>query len=462
MRIRARKPGSERYLAADVRRADLCPTVTASGRVESAKRTIIECQLENIAIGVRGQRLSGGGASVLLSVIPEGSAVKRGDVLAVLDSADYEEMLRVQRISVERATADTLQAELQLDIAKLAVREFEHGTLRETCDDFEGRILLARSELERTTDRVAWCHRMQAKGYLPAVAVSAEEFKQAQLDLGLAQQVSAFDVFKRYTAPKTAKILKGAVTAAETTLAYQRMRFARQRDRLALLEEQVKNCTIRAPHDGFVIYANNSDRQIFIEPGVPVRQRQQLFFLPDLTDMEVVTLLHESIVDEVAPDMRARVNVEGIDHRGIDGHVTSVAPMSSFNWRSDVTYYEGKVKLEDVPQGLKPGMTAEVELAMPRRDNVLAVPAEAIWTENGREVCFIVRDEGLERREIKVGQVTRELAEVTAGVEEGEQVALNPVREDVVSEAPLVQADKTDREATTPTVQGSGVVAALH
>jgi HlyD family secretion protein len=462
MKGHARKPALERYLTTDVRRADLFPTVTATGRVESAKRTVIECELENIAIGVRGQRLDAGGASVLLSVIPEGSLVKRGDILAVLDSADYEEMLRVQRITVERAAADKVQAELQVEITRLAVREFEQGTLGETNDDFEGRILLARSELERTTDRVAWCHRMKAKGYLPATAVSAEEFKQMQLDLALAQQRSAYELFKNYTAPKTSKVLRGAVTAAETTLEYQRMRLRRQRDRLALLEEQVKNCTIRAPHDGFVIYANNSDRQVFIEAGVPVRQRQQLFYLPDLTDMEVVTMLHESIVDEIAPDMRARVQVEGINHRPIEGHVTSVAPMSSFSWRSDVTYFQGIVHLDDVPSGLKPGMTAEVELAMPRRDNVLAVPSEAIWTENGRDVCFIVHDDGLERREVKIGQVTRDLAEVTAGLEEGEQIALNPVRDDVISEAPLAHSDPNDREPTSPSGHPAGVVAALQ
>src|SRR5262249_36496651 len=150
--------------------------------------------------------------------------------------------------------------------------------------------------LERTNDRVSWCRRMQEKGYLPTAMVTAEEFKRAQLDMALAQQVSAYELFKKYTAPKTSKVLKGEVQAAETMLGFQRMRLNRHRDRLALLEEQVGNCTIRAPHDGFVIYASNSNRQIFIEPGVPVRQRQQLFYLPDLTDMEIVTMLHECVI----------------------------------------------------------------------------------------------------------------------------------------------------------------------
>ena len=155
----------------------------------------------------------------------------------------------------------------------------------------------------------------------------------------------------------------------------------------------MENCTIRAPHDGFVIYANNADRQVFIEPGMAVHQRQQLFYLPDLSQMEVVAMIHESIVEQLSPSMRAHVQVEGIGDRRIEGHVTSIAPMTTFNWRTDVKYFEGIVKLENVPEGLKPGMTAEVEISMPRRENVLAIPSEAILVENGYDVCFVVHED---------------------------------------------------------------------
>ena len=45
-----------------------------------------------------------------------------------------------------------------------------------------------------------------------------------RLTVALTQQESAFELFKKYTAPKTLKVLKGAVTAAETTLNYQTLR----------------------------------------------------------------------------------------------------------------------------------------------------------------------------------------------------------------------------------------------
>ena len=77
---------------------------------------------------------------------------------------------------------------------------------------------------------------------------------------------------------------------------------------------------------------------------------------------------------EVAKGMRASVVVEGMPNRRLEGHVTDVAAIPTFHWRSDVRYFDGKVKLDNPPQGILPGMTAHVEIALNRRDHVLAVP----------------------------------------------------------------------------------------
>ena len=445
-----------------MRRADLFPTQIASGRLESGKRTIIECKLENVAVGIRGQRLTAGGASVLLSVIPQGTVVKRGDVLAVLDSSDYEELLRLQRITLERAKADKVQAELDLEISKLAVREFEEGIVKESTEQFEGNIFLARSDLQRSIDRLNWSRRMHEKGYVPAAAVTSDKFRKEQMTLALAQQESAYELFKKFTAPRTVQELEGAVKAAESMLDYQQLRLHRQEQRLTSLERQVENCTIRAPHDGFVIYANNADRELFIEPGLPVRQWQRLFYLPDLSDMEVVAMLHESIVDKINPGMRASVAVEGMRNRRVEAHVTSIAQMATFNMRSDVHYFEGIVKLENVPAGLRPGMSAEVEIALPRLENVLTVPSEAVQLENGHDVCFVVHNDRLERREVKVGHVTLDLSEVTEGLTEGEQVVLNPPKEELDSDFPSGRTDLFPADPTPKSAVTAGDIAALR
>ena len=147
-----------------MKRTDLFPTLTASGRIESSKRTIIECELENIAVGVRGQSLSRRRCIGVAQRDTGRSSVKRGDVLAVLDllitksCSEFRRYRRAEPRPIISSPGSTLE------IGKLAVQEFEEGTLKETLEDFEGKILLARSDLERANDRVAWWHRMSGKG----------------------------------------------------------------------------------------------------------------------------------------------------------------------------------------------------------------------------------------------------------------------------------------------------------
>ena len=105
-------------------------------------------------------------------------------------------------------------------------------------------------------------------------------------------------------------------------------------------------------------------------------------------------------------------------------------------------------------------MSAEVEIAMPRRENVLAIPPEAIRIENGHDVCFVVHDDGLERREVQLGKATRELTEVTHGLEEGEQVVLNPSRPGLEGDAATARSEGISAERPPAPATLTGAVAA--
>jgi HlyD family secretion protein len=426
----------EELIAVAVRRADLQGKLSAGGRVESAQQTMIECELENLEVGVRGQRMMAGGVSTVLSLVPEGASVKKGDILCQLDASEYEEMVRQQRMTVERARADHEMARLDLDVARMAVDEFRNGTLYETRKDFEVQIAMAQSTLERSGDRLAWTRRMAGNGYVPKSQVLAEQLAQARSAFTISQARTAREVFEKYTLPKTLRTLQSGVLAAEVMLNYQERRRQRNEERLSVLERQVENCTIRAPHDGFVIYYNEDSRSnVRIEEGSEVRQRQRLFYLPDLTKMEVQALVHESVASRVRPGMLAKVQVEGLPDAVVEGHVVSVAQLPARNWLNDVPYFLTHVQLDTFPRGLLPGMTAEVVIATTQRNDVLAVPPEALAVEGGQEVCYVAHEDGLERREVKIGESTRDLVEVREGLEEGEQVVLDPNQHEDVAEA---------------------------
>ena len=420
------KPSRTHLETKKVERADLEVTLTAGGRVDSSDRTVIECELERLDFNVRGYGYSAGGSSTVLSVLPEGTRVKKGDILCELDSYDYQELLRQQQINMERVKSDYEQATLNVDIAKIAIVEYRDGLMAQTLKDLRGRIALAESDFERCNDRLKWTRNMFEKGYVSRGQVTTEEFESNRLALGLQQNRTALALFEKFSAPKYLRVLESDVLAAETVLNYQTMRLKRTKERLQKLDSQIKLCTIRAPHDGFLIYATDESRTFRLEEGVSVRQRQKLFYLPDLKNMEVVAQIHESVIKDVKQGMKVNVIVEGLPGRKMTGRVTSISQLPVRNDFNDVRNFVGVVKLDAIPDGLKPGMTAEVEIGVTKRPHVLAIPTEALAVRSGADFCFVVHEDHLERRPITLGRSTRSLLEITAGLKEGEEVVVEP------------------------------------
>jgi HlyD family secretion protein len=421
-----RRPISERYALQRVVRTDLYPILNAPGRLESSKRTLIKCQVETMS-GVSAM----GGSSTLLTVIPEGTPVKKGDVLATLDAASFDEMYRQQVITVEQAKSGHLQAKLNYEITLLAVSEYKDGKVPETVKSMEGSIALAQSDMTRAIDHMGWTKRMNDKGYASTATMTSERLSLAQLDFALKRQLMSYDLFQRFTLPKTEKTLGTQVLAAQTTLHNEQLRLQRQLDRLGLIKKQLDQCTIRAPHDGVVYYYKDPDPRrrdaVQIEEGMTVRQRQTLFYLPDLTEMEVQVALNESIVPRVRPGQVAQVWLEAIPDLVLDGRVESVGQLPARPSRDeDFHYFLSVVKLDRITPELRPGMSARIDIALAPRKNVLAIPHEAVKSDGGRKLCFVAHNDSIELRYIKLGKETTTMVEVTDGLKEGELVVLNP------------------------------------
>jgi HlyD family secretion protein len=186
-----------------------------------------------------------------------------------------------------------------------------------------------------------------------------------------------------------------------------------------------------------------------IEAGASVIQGQELFYFPDLSKMEVVAMLNETVVDRIRPGMPARVRFEGLrTWEDLEGYVDSVdsLPKRSFN---DVPYYPCRIALDGKASGLLPNMSAKVEVHLGRCQDVLAVPLEAVSVDHDRKVCYVLGPSDPERREITSGGASAALIEVVDGLKEGESVVLNPtqVLGDLASRADSESPDQTGPDA---------------
>ncbi len=425
-----KRPSYETLPRVVARRTDLHVTLSAPGEVQSAQKTLIECELENLSVASEGRRVTAGGSSTILEIIPDGSRVQKGDVLCRLDASDYVELVRDQKIKVEQARADYNKAKLDLQAAEMAMREYQEGLLKEQQQQFEGDIVLYKADIQRQKDRLEWANKMVKRGYISGGQLVQEKTTLVRSELNLRRLEGEQRNLERYGGPITIQNLQATIDKASEELAYQELRLRRREQQLKHFEDQIERCTIRAPHNGFVIYANEDDDDARIQAGIVVRQHMDLFYLPDLGRMEVHALLHESIVKRVEIGMPVQIRVEALPQYHLEGHVISISslPITPRSWRAsrEVKNFLCKIQIHSVPEGLLPGMTAEVEILAAHHPNALVIPPSALTVEGGQEVCYVTNHGGLERREVKVSPGGLDLLEVNEGLDEGDELILDP------------------------------------
>jgi HlyD family secretion protein len=198
-----------------------------------------------------------------------------------------------------------------------------------------------------------------------------------------------------------------------------------------------------------VVYANDSEasrrgssQTSMVEEGALIRERQNILRLPDLNQMQVKCTVHESKVDSLQRGMRARVHIQDRDYQGTVNSVSNQAEPS--NWFSGtVKEYGTIVSIDSDPHGLRPGMTAAVEILIAHMKDVLSVPVQAVVERGGKFYCWVDSGLGYEKRPVLLGVANNTRIEIKDGLAEGDLVLLNPravveeARQDVREEEPV-------------------------
>ena len=394
-----------------VERRDLEITVTEEGSLVSDENVDITCDVV-------------GGATIIW-LVDDGSRVTEGMEIVKLDAYVLIEHATAQKIAFEKARALMIQADKDYAAGKIAVEEYREGLFRKDLRTAESNVTAATERLQATQNTLAYGERMFRKGYITPQQLEAQKsaLARAELDLGTAK--IALEVLTKYTKPKMTTELESIRDAAEARLESEKAALGLERLKLERLESELEKCTIKAPQDGLVIYANtrSRDRETEIKEGLVVKERQVILQLPDLTRMRADVEVHESKVDEITLGMPAIVRVQDLKFPGV---VTSVANRPESNWFSTAKKYIVGVRIHKNSETLRPGFTAEATIIVSDLKDVIAVPVAAVIEDGEEFICAIRDGEGFERRVVTLGKSDDRFIEIVEGLEEGEQVFLNP------------------------------------
>ena len=423
---------------AEVKPGKLRFAVVERGALEAVRATDLLSQIE--------------GMTTIISIRPEGTRVKKGEVVCELDSATLRDKLSNQRIILAQAEANSQNARLSRESAETALREYVEGTFKGEDGALRGSIVVAKSAIRKANARLDRTRHARKRmdvalsgrnGPAPPVDVVADLDIDDRLDaaeqdilretLALEGAETRLDVLRKFTAERTKGELTVAIEKKKEAELSRQTTLVLERERQVRLERQIKACTMLAPADGIVVYANDPGRfgrvGVQIEEGATVRERQKIVSIIDVKGPTRVNVkVPEAWVHRVRRGQKARIKVDAFADLTLNGEVLSVSPLPDPNRSFEGTkkVYTTLVRIDDGPNGLRPGLSAEVEIPIIERDDVLSVPSAAVLHFDDKDHVAVKTPGGFEWRDVALGEVNDASVEIKQGLKGGESVILNP------------------------------------
>ncbi|MDB6134894.1 MAG: Macrolide-specific efflux protein macA precursor [Verrucomicrobiales bacterium] len=421
--LRTSRPsaGGAAILTAAVQTAPFVEEILESGELESASNVEVRCRVRSMA------------GAAILTLVTEGSAVKKGNLIMQLDDSDLKNRMVDQQINVNKSAAELAQAQADLSSSEMALREYQSGLFLETEKTYESAAFVAEENLRRANEYLRYSKHLAQKGYISEVQLEADTFALGKATKELELSKTKLDVLRLFTKEKTVKELMANVEKFKTKVATSERSYQIDVRRLEDIKEQIAFCRIAAPLDGQVVYANDQRNRGSSEPliaeGKVVRENQVLVRLPDPTRMQVLARINESRVDRIRNGQKVRISLDALPGTVLTGKVDSVSdyPMPPNPYYSNLKYYACEIPVVNPPVNIRPGMTSSVSILVEQLKEARQVPLAAVFARDDRHYCLVRHeDEGMEAREITVGASNDAMAVVENGLTDGEQVVLSP------------------------------------
>jgi membrane fusion protein (multidrug efflux system) len=177
---------------------------------------------------------------------------------------------------------------------------------------------------------------------------------------------------------------------------------------LARLELSYSNVT--APIAGVVA-------QRMVKAGNLVALNAPLFRVVDDSRLEAVLNVPERELATLKAGLPLKMAVDALPGQAFDGVIDRVSPVvdsGSGTFRVVAAFAGGG--------GLRPGMFGRIQVVYDQRNDALTVPRNALLEEEGEAAVYAVREKKAVRVPVQLGFVNGELAEIRAGLKEGDQV----------------------------------------
>ena len=448
---------------------DLDIRIRKDGELQAVNNLDVICKVE--------------GRPTIVFLVKEGETVRKGDLLVELDSSTLRDELQTATLEVKQSesdlknaqemlaiqenqnSADLAAAEVELQLAKLALQQYQDGTYPQELSDAETLVKMTEITVRNKEEDLDQTKALFAKGFVTAADVKAAELSVTTVHNDLRKAKTALMVLTKYKHQTDQATNQSAVSQADQALARVRrtnasmlaksqadvdtkeLALATKSKKLEELQEQVEYCKIPAPGDGMVVYARDDDDFRMIE-GAQVRERQRLIRLPDTSQMKAILKINESRVPQLRVGQRALVRVAGFPD-AIGATLVRISPMADggSRWMNpDLREYPVELVLDRTLSDMKPGVTVQGEIFVEQLRGVSAVPLASIYSQGRDSYVFVRRGDDVQPAKVQIGTASETHAHITQGVNTGDQVLVLSAGQgrQLLERAGIATADRFD------------------
>src|SRR5579872_4842928 len=353
-----------------VREGDFETRITASGSITSIR----EAWLGSVASG-----------RVSAVLVQEGDHVGAGQALIQLDRGVL--------------AADVQQADATVASARAKLLSLEHGSRPQEIQQAAASVAQAQANLDN-----AQANYQRSRALFTQGAVSKADLDAATMQLGVAR--ATYDSARQQQSLTVTGPRPEDIAAARADLA--------QADAAAASAEvRLQNATIAAPFAGTITQRN-------VEPGQMLSSTSQPLLLAQIDDVYALLSVPEQFRAVVAPGQAARLVVDSLPGRLVEGRVEEVQPSVSADSRT----FGVKVRIPNTDGALRPGMFAHGDVIVASRPHVLQIPEQAVVITASGPIVFTVQDGHAVRRAVQTGAHQRGMIEVRTGLAADDIVAV--------------------------------------
>lgn len=438
----------------EVARSDFLVSIVEGGSLEAVKEVTVRNKVD--------------GTSRIIYIVPEGTFVKKGDLIVQLDTAEAEKDLNEQLLRYEDDRADLIKsetdvaitrsevesdirtAELAVKFAEMDLQKFEQIEKEQEIRNAQIEVFTAQESLKLAEEKLDWSEKLTLEGFETKGNLDRDKLAVTKQSLSLEKAESVKKMLADYDLAKLEAEYRAELQEAKEELSRVKTQgnsmilqnqadFEKAERKLKLSEakldkmkEQMESTNIRAPQDGLIVYAkprSRFSRESIIEEGAEIRQRQTIVTIPDTSTMKVLVKVHESHVNQLKIGQMAYVVLDSLPDDRFRGTVSKIAILpdqqSSFG-NSNLKVYDTEIIIKDKLPDVKPGVSAKAEIVITNLKNVITVPIQCVTTIKGKQVCFVKRLGGTEPVEVEVGLFNNKFIEIASGLKEGDNVLLSP------------------------------------